>query len=44
MGARRFAQEKGANFTSTFSLPFSLYVELFDCLGPYLVAFKGLLS
>ena len=36
MGALRFLQEKGANLTSTFSLPFSLYVVVLDCRGPYL--------
>jgi len=36
MGALLRRQEKGANLTSTFSLPFSLYVVFLDCRGPYL--------
>jgi hypothetical protein len=36
IGARRRLQENGVNLTSTFNLPFSLYVVLFDCRGPYL--------
>lgn len=36
MGALRRLQEKGANFTSTLSRPFSLYAVFLDCRGPYL--------
>lgn len=38
-GARRRVHEKGANFTSTFSLPISLYGAFFICRGPYLGVF-----
>lgn len=36
IGTRRRVHEKGANFTSTFKRPFSLYAVLLDCRGPYL--------
>jgi hypothetical protein len=34
--ARRFMLEKGANLTSTLSLPVSLYCAFLICLGAYL--------
>ena len=36
IGALLRRQEKGANLTSTLSRPFSLYVVVLDCRGPYL--------
>jgi hypothetical protein len=36
IGALLRPHEKGVNLTSTFRRPFSLYVVLLDCRGPYL--------
>lgn len=35
-GALLRTQEKGANLTSTFKRPLSLYAVVLDCRGPYL--------
>lgn len=42
MGARRRAEANGANLTSTFNLPFSLYGTFLFCRGPYLIELLGL--